>query len=524
MRTCTTCGQRFSGDASFCPFDGTKLEVPAAEIAPAVARLDPGGEYPPGAVIGGNYRIDRVLGEGGMGIVFAVTHLRLNKRFALKLLKRELARDPDTRARFLLEAQAAGQIRHPNVVEITDYSSLPDGSAYLVMEYLDGQPLARMIKLGGAIPALRAVSIIRDVASALQAAHDLGIVHRDLKPDNVFVISKPGEAGADRPREIAKILDFGVAKVAGSAKLTRTGMVFGTPHYMSPEQASGGAIDGRTDVYALGVIMYEMFTGRVPFEADTYMGVLTKHMFEAPLPPSQVAGPARELGALEDVTLRALAKRPEERYASMTELIADLDRFVRLGPDGRISIASSMRTSVPGARRSAPSLPGLADELEPPARAEFEAARANERGRRVRAVGLAAVAGTLVAAAAVAVFAFVVRARAGSPPTPSATPESAASVASPPGTVPPAVASAPTTEVPPPAPPEPTTAASMPTVAASVGAEAGHAHSPSAAVAVKPPGSRPGTVPATEHPTPAATVKPPPKKPSGSDVDDPWAN
>ena len=403
MRLCATCGQRFSSDAAFCPFDGSKLSG-GTEIQ--IARA--GGDLALGAVVGGTYRIDALLGEGGMGMVFAVTHLKLNKRFALKLLKRELARDPETRARFLVEAQAAGQIRHPNVVEITDYASLPDGSAYMVMEYLEGQPLSRMIKLGGAIPAARAIHIVRDIASALQAAHDAGVVHRDLKPDNVFVLV--GKDGRDH----AKILDFGVAKVAGSAKLTRTGMVFGTPHYMSPEQASGGEIDRRTDVYALGVIMYEMFTGRVPFEADTYMGVLTKHMFEAPVPPSQITGAARELGALEDVTLKALAKRPEERYASMDELVADVDRIVHVDADGRPRFASQVDGlrpprfgTVDEERQRAFARLDLADELEPPARAELAAAAGNARERRVRAIALVAVVvvvllGVGVAGAAIA--------------------------------------------------------------------------------------------------------------------------
>jgi tRNA A-37 threonylcarbamoyl transferase component Bud32 len=388
VRNCSTCGQRFSGDATFCPFDGTKLESDGSTQRSVAA---PNDAMAPGAIVGGSYRVDRLLGEGGMGQVFAVTHLKLNKRFALKMLKKELARDPETRARFLNEAQAAGQIRHPNVVEVTDFASLPDGSAYMVMEYLDGQPLARMIKLGGAVPAMRAVSLIRDVASALQAAHEAGVVHRDLKPDNVFVLQVGG-------RETAKILDFGVAKVAGAAKLTRTGIVFGTPHYMSPEQASGGAVGPSTDLYALGVIMYEMFTGRVPFEADTYMGVLTKHMFEAPVPPSQMPGAARELGALEDVTLRALAKRPEERFASMADLIAELDRIVSPTTDGQWVIAPATRLRVQSSDRpTRPAALGLADELEPPAREEVGLPGRAARQERVRSIALVLVTAVLLA-------------------------------------------------------------------------------------------------------------------------------
>ncbi|MBS0658983.1 MAG: serine/threonine protein kinase [Verrucomicrobia bacterium] len=505
MRTCATCGQRFSGEAAFCPFDGTKLEV---EVG-AAAGPRPGDEVGPGAVIGGVYRVDRVLGEGGMGTVFAVTHTRLNKRFALKMLKKDLARDPETRARFLQEAQAAGQIQHPNVVEITDFAALPDGSAYMVMEYLDGQPLARMIKLGGALPALRAVTLVRDVAKALQAAHDASVVHRDLKPDNVFVLEIGG-------RETAKILDFGVAKVAGSAKLTRTGMVFGTPHYMSPEQASGGVVDGRTDIYALGVIMYEMFTGRVPFEADTYMGVLTKHMFEAPVPPSQLPGPARELGALEDLTLKALAKRPEDRYSSMNELIADLDRIVQVGPDGRAIIAAE----VAGIRRPVfkPGQPGrisvagLADELEPPHRAEIDAAFRTEREARVQRFGMIVLSAILGLGLVVAVTALVLRRgdgraatkggdltekgekaseKAGEKAKPTSPSASASTSATPSVSVPPSASAAPPGSAVPPASADP------PPVA-------------------PPPAT---TTPPKWTPPPPATTK----KSGGEDIDDPWA-
>ncbi len=499
MRVCGTCGQRFSGEAAFCPFDGAKLEI--EEATRAAAR--PVDELVPGAVIGGVYRIDKLLGEGGMGMVFAVTHNKLNKKFALKMLKRDLARDPETRARFLQEAQAAGQIQHPNVVEITDFAALPDGSAYMVMEYLDGQALSRMIKLGGAIPALRAVTIVRDIARALQAAHDTSVVHRDLKPDNVFVLTVGG-------RELAKILDFGVAKVAGSAKLTRTGMVFGTPHYMSPEQASGGVIDARTDIYALGIIMYEMFTGHVPFEADTYMGVLTKHMFEAPIPPSQLPGPARELGALEDVTLRALAKRPEDRYASMNELIADLDRIVQVGSDGRAIIASD----VAGIRRPAfrpavepgrISIAGLADELEPPHRAEINAVFRTEREARVRHIGMMVLAAVLGLGVCIGVAAVVVRGRTRVPEKALATKKTAEPEEEPPATS--SSVGTPSSTVSPPTASGPPTAASVTTPPVVTGPTA----------ATVPPAT---TAPPPSGPKPQPTATGNPK--GGGDPEDPW--
>ncbi len=502
MRNCATCGQRFSGDATFCPFDGTKLVGGGTERS----LVKPTDEIAPGVVIGENYRVDRVLGEGGMGIVFAVTHLKLNKKFALKLLKRELARDPETRARFLVEAQAAGQIHHPNVVEITDYSSLPDGSAYMVMEYLEGQPLARMIKLGGAIPAARAVTIIRDIANALQAAHEAGVVHRDLKPDNVFVLQR--KDGGDQ----AKILDFGVAKVAGGARLTRTGMVFGTPHYMSPEQASGGVIDSRTDLYALGVIMYEMFTGRVPFEADTYMGVLTKHMFEAPVPPSQLGGSARELGALEDVTLKALAKRPEERYSTMLELVADIDRIVQIGENGRISVAPTVDglrrpdfgAGTPEDKRRALAALNLADELEPPAKLEVMAAR-HDREKRVRSFGLGAIVVVLLCGVAVAAVA-VLRGQQGKSESPAIS-ATITPVSSPLGAQAPAKTNTNTNTT--------ANATLVPVVATEP--------TPSATTTATATAAATATTAATTtKPTSTATAKPTSKPSIINDVDDPW--
>jgi serine/threonine-protein kinase len=317
MRICPQCGTRFQEPLQFCPNDGSQTyEALESQEAPKDPLL--------GRVIDGRYRIEKQIGEGGMGVVYMATHTVLQKKLALKVLRGDNSKDADVVQRFMQEAQSATSIGHQNIIDISDFGRLPDGSVYFVMEYLDGLSLSDMIKRGGSVPTAEAVHIIRQMASALDAAHARGIVHRDLKPDNIFVISQGGDP------QFVKVLDFGVAKVGGAAsKLTKTGMVFGTPHYMSPEQAAGHSVDQRTDIYAVGVIMYEMFTGKVPFDADTFMGILSKHMFEPPARPTDISGAG--LGPLEAVILRSLEKNPDHRYQSMGELGADLDTIAAGG-------------------------------------------------------------------------------------------------------------------------------------------------------------------------------------------------
>jgi serine/threonine-protein kinase len=306
-----------------------------------------------GRVIDGRYRIEEQLGEGGMGVVYLASHTVLGKKLALKVLRGEMAKDEDTVKRFMQEAQAATAIGQQNIIDISDFGQLPDGTTYFVMEHLDGMALTKLIKQGGSVPMVDAIRIVRQIAAALGAAHQVGVIHRDLKPDNVMLITRGGDP------YFVKVLDFGIAKVGGAAsKLTKTGMVFGTPHYMAPEQAAGQAVDRRTDIYALGVIMYEMFTGKVPFDADTFMAILSKHMFEPPIPPSQQTHDVK-LGAIEDVIMKALAKKPEDRYQHMEELIAHLDT---LASGGTIEIGGTPGLSPPH---------NLADALEPPSRTEM---------------------------------------------------------------------------------------------------------------------------------------------------------
>lgn len=367
---CPACGSRFSPDGRFCPFDGSAL-VPAAGWGPGAQALL-------GSVVDGRYEVLSVIGEGGMGTVYEVRHQALGKRFALKALRKELALDGEIASRFIQEARTAAAVSHPGLVEITDFGRLESGQVYFVMELLEGQSLASLISSGGPIPAARGLSIVRQLAHALKAAHDASIVHRDLKPDNIHL------SRGDAEPDCVKIVDFGLARVIGSSRLTRAGMVFGTPHYMSPEQAAGDSVDHRADIYALGIVMYEMFTGKVPFEADSYMGVLTKHMYVAPVPPSEHAPELKALGVVEEVILRCLQKRPAARYENLALFLADLDR--RLPTGGK------------GARATDVAYPSvLADQLELPTPEEALPRSGLRRGAVLGATAAAVSVGALIA-------------------------------------------------------------------------------------------------------------------------------
>lgn len=316
-RRCEACKQVFSGQARFCPFDGERL-VDAPEWDPADDPLI-------GKKIDGRYLVLEVLGEGETGKVYKVQHVALGRRFALKVLRPDFARDADMVARFIREAQAAAAIGHPNIIAVSDFGELPaeEGSGkrplpYFVMEYLTGVSLAGLLQIEGPMKPARAGPIFAQVAGALSAAHAAGVIHRNLKPANIF-ITRTGE------HDFSKLLDFGVAKIVGTGRKTKVGLISGTPHYMSPEQATGATIDQRVDVYALGVIMYECFTGRPPFEAETYAEVLRKHAHEEPAPIEERAADRAALGAFAGITMRCLAKKPSERFASMAELAAVLE-------------------------------------------------------------------------------------------------------------------------------------------------------------------------------------------------------
>jgi len=287
-----------------------------------------------GTTVAGRYRVIKLLGEGGMGAVYLAEHVAIEKKIALKVLHAEYASKGDIVTRFQQEAISASRIKHPNVLEVFDFGQLDTGAFYLAMEFLEGNDLADEIQRHHVLDPGRGLRFALQICRALAAAHAKGVVHRDMKPENVFLQRTPdGE-------EIVKIVDFGIAQLrtneeaaagAKQRRLTRTGMIFGTPEYMSPEQAGGRHADLRADVYAVGIILYEMFTGAVPFTGETFLGVLAKHLNET-APPMSAVYP--ELGIspeLEAVIGRALEKSPDARFQSMSELSQALSGT----PEGR---------------------------------------------------------------------------------------------------------------------------------------------------------------------------------------------
>jgi len=285
----------------------------------------------PGVIIGDRYRLDDLLGEGGMGKVFRAEHIHMRKQVAVKVLHNDVSTTPEVVARFEREAIAAGNISHPHVAQATDSGRLEDGSFFLVLEYVAGRDLRSLIKKGP-VPAARALRIIAQIASAASAAHAAGVIHRDLKPENIMLVDRDGDP------DFVKVLDFGIAKIdsvgliddeerkggraetptSGPQPLTRLGAVFGTPDYMSPEQALGQPIDARADIYSIGIILYELLAGERPFRGGA-VSMMRKHVLQnaPPLPPAVAEGVDPRIG---DVMKKLLEKSPQDRYASAAEL------------------------------------------------------------------------------------------------------------------------------------------------------------------------------------------------------------
>jgi predicted Ser/Thr protein kinase len=366
----------------------TPMPIHVAEI-PVSVELDPVlMERPPnsapasdpylGRLLADRYHVERILGVGSMGIVYQCRHTVLESTVALKIIRPDLAKDMESVNRFVTEAKAASAIGSTHIVQIQDFGNLPDGATYIVMEHLEGVTLGEALdKHPDGLTVDQALNVGIQVAEALSTAHAAGVVHRDLKPDNVFLIST--EQGP-----FVKILDFGIAKILSAGqKLTQAGSVMGTPHYMSPEQATGGRTDERTDIYSLGIMLYEMLCGKVPFDAENPLAVISMQVTDPPVPLRKRMPANRTLPqGLESVVHKCLEKDPVERFASMNDVQAALERIA----SGGVPLVAPPARATNSAEESA------TEEL---ADTDFKALRAGARRKRWfgRLVVLAGVGG-----------------------------------------------------------------------------------------------------------------------------------
>lgn len=309
MGVCPTCNTSYESQVLICPSDGTPLPASAAD--PHI-----------GALIDGKYRVDAFLSAGGMGSVYRATHVMLDKTVAIKLIRKELGTTPEIVTRFQREARAASNLGHPNIANVFDFGQTGDGSLYLVMEYVSGPSVKDVIQRDGPMAPARIIAILSSVASALARAHRHHVVHRDLKPQNIML-----DVDADG-RETPKLLDFGIAKTFDDPadRLTLTGFALGTPHYMSPEQATGQPVDARSDIYSLGVVLYEMLVGVVPFNDTSVATIILKHLNEAPQLPSLKRPDVQISPSLESIAMRCLEKEMQRRYQSAEAFIQALEQ------------------------------------------------------------------------------------------------------------------------------------------------------------------------------------------------------
>jgi len=310
VKICPVCTTEYGDDVRFCPNDGQTLRSsgPTQDLV--------------GQVLADRYHIMKKLGEGGMGQVYLAEHVKMGRRSAIKVMNPSMVHDPEAVARFNREAANASRISDSHVCAIYDFGETPDGLIYLAMEFIEGEPLTELIRSEAALPVFRAADIAIQVAAALQAAHDLGIVHRDLKPDNIMLTR--GRDGADA----VKVVDFGLAKAVGGEgggqKVTRTGLVVGTPEFMSPEQLSGDRLDGRSDVYSLGLVLFNMLTGILPFPADSVQEAMIKRLTDEPAELIEVRPDLHFPPGLQQILDTALARSPVDRYQSAAKFAHDL--------------------------------------------------------------------------------------------------------------------------------------------------------------------------------------------------------
>ncbi len=407
---CESCGHSNIDGARFCANCGALM--PSHEKGP-----DP----MIGQLVGGRFRITGVLGEGGMGIVYVGEQQMGStvRKVAIKTLHQHLSKDPSVLARFHRECGTVSELEHPNTIKLYDFGSTADGMLYIAMEFVKGRSLADVIKAEGPLSAERTIHIMRQVCGALDEAHGKGIIHRDLKPENVILTNRAGET------DVVKVLDFGIAARSESAdaqreqKLTQQGMVLGTPPYMSPEQFTGKALDARSDVYSLGVMVYEMLTSRLPFEADTPWQWATQHMTAQPI-PFDVSAPQQSIPpAMRQAIMKSLAKDRDKRQGSAREFFSELSEGGRVTVDAAPPVGAHVSTGT-AAMEQVPNFAGAAAPAAPPyaahaapaalamgtphgmaAPAPMRTAPGRSGGGKGLVIGLGAIGGVLLLAIAV---------------------------------------------------------------------------------------------------------------------------
>jgi serine/threonine-protein kinase len=346
QKICPTCGTEYPLSERFCPRDGTALRGSNTE-----------GDLI-GSVVAERYHVLKKLGEGGMGTVYLAEHVKMGRKAALKVMNPGMNTDADAIARFNREAANASRLNHPNVCGIYDFGETPDGLIYLAMEFVEGESLMSLISKNGSLPAARAASIIHQAADALALAHDYGIVHRDLKPDNIMIAK--GRDGGD----LVKVVDFGIAKAATSdaQKVTRTGLIVGTPEYMSPEQLAGDKLDGRSDIYSLGLVAFNCLTGRLPFPSESAQEAMIMRLTDKPKTLAEMKPDVEWPPELQAVIDKALAVDANDRYQQSAEFGRDIAKAVEHMPaDARSARTVAMAAAPSGAIPKTRMAPGSSE-------------------------------------------------------------------------------------------------------------------------------------------------------------------
>ncbi|WKW11529.1 protein kinase [Pseudogemmatithrix spongiicola] len=389
QKVCPTCGTEYPLSERFCPRDGTALRS-----------SNTGGDLL-GSVVADRYHVIKKLGEGGMGAVYLAEHVKMGRKSALKVMHPGMNSDPDAIARFNREASNASRLSHPNICGIYDFGETPDGLIYLAMEFIEGKALTDLIEAGGSLQPARAASIVHQVADALQVAHDAGIVHRDLKPDNIMVAKN--RDGSD----LVKVVDFGIAKASSSdaQKVTKTGLVVGTPEYMSPEQLAGDKLDGRSDIYSLGLVAFNCLTGKLPFPSESAQEAMIMRLTDRPRTLAEIRPDVSWPEELQAVLDHALARDAAERYQSAAQFGREFAEVVAALPATQ---AAEGATMVIGAATAAAKTPAArtAATAPPPTRVAGKGAAAPAKAAPVAVEKKSPIVPIVGGVAAVAVIGF----------------------------------------------------------------------------------------------------------------------